>query len=471
MSTYENAYVAELPAAYFDAFTLAASLPSLALVNRVPEPDETGVPLDELIMLHLVGKPGSGGSDYFDMRVYVDGVLAVDGSLYDGLSWSTIFLPGFNGPYSTFDYSNTLDQVLTIDATAPFASEQVVQVRVVAELSDNSAAIDETYSFTCADFTAPALVSAQAIGLQTVRVSFAEAVTAASSAGSDDALNPANYVLAPLTAPAVTPTVTSVEQVSSEVFDLVTDIELSIGQTYNVTVANVEDGSGNAVEPPFNQLSFVAFTPAVPAGRNFNLYRMLPLMNRREDAAGTGDLLKFISCLQDVVNLQLFEIDDFVRIFDTDTADEEWVDLMLADMGNPFAFEDLTLNRKRALLRVLADVYAQKGTAPGIVNVVRFFLGIEVEVIPFTAFGMTLGEAELGVDWELGIGTSFARYAFDVESPVVLTDEQRAQIRDLVDYMKPAHTHFVTLIEPTPPDVIDHLEVGLSELGVDWDLH
>ena len=29
-----------------------------------------------------------------------------------------------------------------------------------------------------------------------------------------------------------------------------------------------------------------------------------------------------------------------------------------------------------------------------------------------------------------------------------LTDVQRHQLRNIVDYLKPAHTHFVDLIEP-----------------------
>lgn len=81
-----------------------------------------------------------------------------------------------------------------------------------------------------------------------------------------------------------------------------------------------------------------------------------------------------------------------------------------------------------------------------------------------------LGESELGVDWILGASSRFARYAFDVVV-VPLTDAQRSQLRAIVEYLKPAHTHFVTLVEPAPPAFIDHWELGVSEVGVTTDLH
>jgi hypothetical protein len=54
---------------------------------------------------------------------------------------------------------------------------------------------------------------------------------------------------------------------------------------------------------------------------------------------------------------------------------------------------------------------------------------------------------------------------------VPLTETERRQIRAIVDYLKPAHTHFVELIEPLPPPVYHHWELGISELGETTDLH
>ena len=105
-------------------------------------------------------------------------------------------------------------------------------------------------------------------------------------------------------------------------------------------------------------------------------------------------------------------------------------------------------------------------------NAIRFFLGIDITAITaFTGTTLVLGESELGVDWELGPSDLFARYAFDVEVDVPLSNTERSQIRAIVDYLKPAHTHFVDLIEPGVPLSYDHWELGISELGVESELH
>jgi len=58
-----------------------------------------------------------------------------------------------------------------------------------------------------------------------------------------------------------------------------------------------------------------------------------------------------------------------------------------------------------------------------------------------------------------------------VEVDVPLSDTERCQIRAIVDYLKPAHTHFVALIEPRVPPTFDHWDLGISELGVETELH
>jgi hypothetical protein len=109
------------------------------------------------------------------------------------------------------------------------------------------------------------------------------------------------------------------------------------------------------------------------------------------------------------------------------------------------------------------------GTAIGIKNAIRFFLDIDVTAItPFAGTTLILGESELGVDWELAPSD---RFAFDVDVAVVLTATERRQIRAIVDFLKPGHTHFIDLIEPISPVIFDHWELGISELGETTDLH
>lgn len=216
------------------------------------------------------------------------------------------------------------------------------------------------------------------------------------------------------------------------------------------------------------QAVFVGFRPPRPAARRFELWSMLPRHNRRDDV--TGDLGRFVACLQEIADLLLAEVDRFPDIFDIERAPAAFVELILGDLGNPFPFDLDTLGQRR-LASVLVEMYRQKGTARGIQNALRFFLGIGVEIVPLSSTTLILGESELGVDWELGPSDRFARYAFSALVGVVLTPVQRTQIRTIIDYLKPAHTHFVDLIEPTLPPVIEHWELGQSELGETTDLH
>ena len=62
-------------------------------------------------------------------------------------------------------------------------------------------------------------------------------------------------------------------------------------------------------------------------------------------------------------------------------------------------------------------------------------------------------------------------YAFNVEVARILTERERRQLRAIVEYLKPSHTHFVDLVEPLPLIAPDHWELGISELGVTTDLH
>ena len=199
------------------------------------------------------------------------------------------------------------------------------------------------------------------------------------------------------------------------------------------------------------------------ANRRFNLWQMLPKHNRRDDK--TGDLKKFIDCLQQITDLLLSDIDGLADIYNIERAPDTFLDLILYDLGNPFAFRLNTISKRR-LASILVDMYKQKGTATGIRNTIRFFLNIDVEAVAAVLEGiLTLGESELGVDFELGPSESFSRYAFDIVAGRRLNDTDRQQISEIVNYMKPAHTHFINLIEPTQPQILDKWILGLSELG------
>jgi phage tail-like protein len=313
--------------------------------------------------------------------------------------------------------------------------------------------------FIAEDRTAPRVLAAQAIAQRLVRIGFDEDVRV---------LDPRGFAFARLELPAVTiAPVGAIADGTTVVVEL--DSEMTPDVRYEVRMTGVADRSGNLASPPHDRVVFVGFRPPRPARRRFDLWSMIPKYNRREDT--TGDLRRFISCLQEVTDLLLAEIDRFSDIFDIERAPAPFLDLILADLGNPFVFELDTLGKRR-LAASLVEMYRQKGTAVGIRNAVRFFLAIEITAIAaFAGATLILGESELGVDWELGPSDRFARYAFDVDVDRVLTDLERNQIRAIVKLLKPAHTHFVALREPTAPPVVDHWLLGISELGDTTLLH
>jgi phage tail-like protein len=67
--------------------------------------------------------------------------------------------------------------------------------------------------------------------------------------------------------------------------------------------------------------------------------------NRRDDH--TGDLFRFIACLQEVTGLLLANVDRWPDIFDPERAPEAFVDLILRDLGNPFPFELDAMGKRR----------------------------------------------------------------------------------------------------------------------------
>jgi phage tail-like protein len=175
---------------------------------------------------------------------------------------------------------------------------------------------------------------------------------------------------------------------------------------------------------------------------------MLPAHIRRSDER--GDLERFVACLQGATDLLLAKQDRWLDILDLRWAPEPYLDLILADLGNPFPFA-LDVMGKRRLAASLFAMYRLKGTAAGIELALRFFVAATVRVVPRMSRGARLGHARLGRDFVLGSSLRSWRYSFDVEVARVLTEDERRQVRWLAEYAKPAHTHLVRIIEPSPP--------------------
>lgn len=437
----------ELPAAIVAEITGPALDGELAVINRDPAPDERGVPLSSTIALDVVAFRGAR-IDLAGLRLDVAGVLAVDGGA---------IASAFAGPRASIDARFDVVHVV-LDPAVPFGSEAEVAITIEVR-SVGGGPWTARYRFFAEDRTSPRVLAAVAIDANMVRVGFDEPVRPRPGAS-------ARFVAR--SAPAVPLRASHTESNAPTTIDVVVTPTMTPDVEYEIALDGIEDPHGNVVLPPHDRTTFSGFRPQRPPGRRFDLWSMLPKHNRRRDE--TGDLGRFVACLQEVVDLLLADVDRMPREIDLERASERSLDAILRDLGNPFALE-LDDAQHRRLAASLVEMYRMKGTAVGIRRALAFFLAIDAEILPYASTALVLGESELDHDWELGPSARFARYAFDVRSARALSAYERHLVRQLVEYIKPAHTHFIELIEPLVAAAPDHWELGESDLDETALLH
>lgn len=220
------------------------------------------------------------------------------------------------------------------------------------------------------------------------------------------------------------------------------------------------------------------------AGR-LKLIEMLPYANRREDA--TGDYTKFLDeVLQPELDNLLADVDRFKFVNDAERVDVEAVlDAMLADLGNPFETDGLTPLLKRRLILMLLGLYRILGTEQAIYDAVAIFTKYEVVRIisPSTVDAWDLDVDVLGdgvhpinpedpTDFAvLGPSSRYLIFSFSIELDQILVPADEPVIRRIISVVKPAYAHFLGIVQPITPPVIDHVELGYSLLDDTWLLH
>lgn len=255
--------------------------------------------------------------------------------------------------------------------------------------------------------------------------------------------------------------------------EVTVDYQMTPRSDYEATIENLTyDG------PIMNSSTegFIGYVVSQVARNTLTFYGSLSMHHRRQDRAGTGDLLTFLSIWQEVMDRVLEDVDAFFwEMCDIDRMRPEFLDNLLYDLGNPFAgMFDLTTNQKRKLASSLVQMYREKGTCRGIVNAVRFFVGVSLTgctdswrtswrlatgtaVVPISGNGgpYTLSEGTSAVPVPgsatpcyLAPSTEIDIWSFRVISPITLTQDQRDKIEAVAEYMKPAATHYLGAIEP-----------------------
>lgn len=204
--------------------------------------------------------------------------------------------------------------------------------------------------------------------------------------------------------------------------------------------------------------------------RNFRMRQLFPPRIIAEDEArADGFLTKFLDALDQPVLDAFNRVDCFPTIIDPLRCPSQFLDQLLFHYGSPFTLEEgLTDTQKRQLVSVLFLMYSLKGTCVGVIGALSFIYGITVtECAQANIDGWILGVSELNIDTILNPSDAFERRSFQLMVDLNLTDQQRAQMSNIVNWIKPAYTHFIGFIEPGHQDHVDHWVLGLSELASD----
>jgi phage tail-like protein len=208
--------------------------------------------------------------------------------------------------------------------------------------------------------------------------------------------------------------------------------------------------------------------------RAFRLADLFPSRVMGQDADQLAPFLgPFLEALDPEMLAAFERVDCFPSIMDPNTAPSRFLDGLLAHLGSPFILEEgLSDLEKRRLASMLFEVYKLKGTCPGIIGAVRLLYGITVtDCVQANVDCWTLDVDLLGVTTVLCGSTAQERRTFSVMVSQNLTQKQREQLTNVVDYMKPANTFFAGFIEPGAPRFIDHWVLDISKLGKNTDLH
>ncbi len=161
------------------------------------------------------------------------------------------------------------------------------------------------------------------------------------------------------------------------------------------------------------------------------------------------------------------DIRDLGLIYDLEETDERFLDMIIRNLGFDLQVS-LTVDKKRRLAKVIVQAYKQKGTCIGIENTIRQFVGVDVTCFPFTA-GWILDISELAETTYLNPAPTNPAgfYTFDVVVEQKLSQEQRRIILDLIELIKPAHSHFRELVEVGEDAFVIAVTVSLNR-GTLW---
>jgi len=215
--------------------------------------------------------------------------------------------------------------------------------------------------------------------------------------------------------------------------ELTLEDDISYGRLYTLHVLGVEDLFDNATTDAtfdFQSPTFGAPTDRLQMWDN----GLIPPPDRQDDIEHNKLLRAAAVVLQDMFNMLWYRIDQMQYLNDPSLCPDAWVDFLLYNMGNPFRFPLESLEQKRLLAACLPDLYKQVGTKQGIIKFLQRFLGITFQIDTFVdADYWQLNISLLGVDTILAPSSKWAKNAYELISPVTLTDAQSRIATDVAE--------------------------------------
>jgi phage tail-like protein len=250
----------------------------------------------------------------------------------------------------------------------------------------------------------------------------------------EDAVRPGDVLsvaFRALTVPAVALRAVAIQE-AGVACDVEVDVPMSPRARYEVCI-RLPSGEHAA--------RFEAHRGSVPNERSFELRDMVPAYNRRADAS--GDLRRLLACFQDLVDLLQARIDRMPDTFSIERAPPSGLDELLRRLGNHFDFE-MTDREKRRLAATLVAMYGQRGTAKGIEDSLRLFLGAEGTRVLANRLSLP-GQPDGGHT----SSSADATYSFDVIFRRTLSPRERFLARQVIEYLQPVNCFLARIVEPS----------------------
>ncbi len=411
----------ELPGVWLDA-VLDDDPGPLWLANRVPEPNATAIPHSWSTLELEVHSTSLEPLDLATLELEIAGEVAISAGEIQAPFTGSILLDAPN-----------LFVTLEIGSLTP-ASSEIVDVLLTVETTGGLDVLNETWSWVWSDTIVPTIVE---VGEATPLTLWVWA--------SEDLADPpgGEFSLTPTDGPGYVPEVLAVTRISSTLFELTLDEELTIGRVYELSGALV-DLEGNQGT---SSISF-AVSRFRPADRRVDVFNWFPTYNRKADEGG---LLLFARLVQDAFEKTLTRKDHWRWILHPDRCPARYLPAILLSYGCPWPPDLLTETQQRRLATALVSIMQLSGTSPGLIEAARVILGLTVEVRTGTESDWwVLEQGTMDVDTILAPDAGsplWYTFWFDYATPGDLTADQLAWLDRIANTLRGAQEHYGGLYE------------------------